>query len=472
MVCAAAVRLSTLGLQSFWYDEAFTPVHVLHPSLSATLSSLASYEKTPPLWDIVIWAWSRVFGTGEIAMRLPSALAGIATVPVAWAIGRELGGRVAAGARRVPAFAAAVVALNPLFVWYSQEARAYALFVLLAALTTLCFLRADAQPTRRRTAAFVAAAALTLLTHYFAVFLVAPMVVWLLRDRRRWPLTLPAAVTLAAVAAALVPLAVHQEGHGLEWIGMWRLASRVITIPQYYLTGYSGAPLGHTIEGLVALLILGSVAYGCRFAFTLAERRGILLMVGLAACGIGVPVALALVGADYLAPRNVVAAMIPLTAAVAVALARPATGRAGLALSALIVAAFAVLSVNVDLSPRVQRSDWRGIAQAIRSSAHSRRVITTVELGSSPLEYYLPPLQNLHAGQQVTVSEIDETGYPPLRSGAMDPPSPGFRLVASVDIHGLILYRFTSAIPRTVSQATLLRHVITSAHPEVLVRTR
>ena len=73
MVCAAAVRLSTLGLQSFWYDEAFTPVHVLHPSLSATLSSVASYEKTPPLWDIVIWAWSRVFGTGEIALRTPSA---------------------------------------------------------------------------------------------------------------------------------------------------------------------------------------------------------------------------------------------------------------------------------------------------------------------------------------------------------------------------------------------------------------
>ena len=30
---AAALRLSTLGLQSFWYDEAFTPVHVLHASL-------------------------------------------------------------------------------------------------------------------------------------------------------------------------------------------------------------------------------------------------------------------------------------------------------------------------------------------------------------------------------------------------------------------------------------------------------
>jgi hypothetical protein len=192
-------------------------------------------------------------------------------------------------------------------------------------------------------------------------------------------------------------------------------------------------------------------------------------MVGLAACGIGLPLALALVGADYLAPRNVVAAMIPLTAAVALAVARPVTGRAGIALAVLLVAAFAVLSVDVDLSPRLQRGDWRDLAQTIRSSAEARRVITTVELGGAPLEYYLPRLHNLHAGQRVTVSEIDETGYPPLRPDATEPPAPGFRLAASADIHGLILYRFTSATPRTVSQATLLRHVITAALPEALV---
>jgi len=161
--------------------------------------------------------------------------------------------------------------------------------------------------------------------------------------------------------------------------------------------------------------------------------------------------------------------MIPVTAALAVAVARPATGRAGIALATLIVVAFAVLSVDVYLSPRLQRSDWRGMAQTIRSAAAPSRVITTVELGGAPLEYYLPGLRNLHAGQEVTVREIDETGYPPLRADPTKPPAPGFRLVAGVDIHGLILYRFTSATPRTISQATLLRHVITPALPEVLV---
>src|SRR6202044_4007053 len=123
-ILAAVLRLSTLDLQSFWYDEAFTPVHVLHPSLWATLRSVTHTENTPPLWYVLEWADARLLGTGELALRLPSALAGIATVPVAWAIGRELEGRRGRGAAAV---CAALVAVNPLFVWYSQEARAYAL---------------------------------------------------------------------------------------------------------------------------------------------------------------------------------------------------------------------------------------------------------------------------------------------------------------------------------------------------------
>ena len=120
LVLAAALRLSTLDLQSFWYDEAYVPVHTLHPSLVATLRSVEHRENTPPLWYVLIWAWSRTFGTGMLALRLPSALAGIATVPVAWGIGQQLAGR------RVAIATAALVATNPLFVWYSQEARAYA----------------------------------------------------------------------------------------------------------------------------------------------------------------------------------------------------------------------------------------------------------------------------------------------------------------------------------------------------------
>jgi hypothetical protein len=72
----------------------------------------------------------------------------------------------------------------------------------------------------------------------------------------------------------------------------------------------------------------------------------------------------------------------------------------------------------------------------------------------------------------VSAAEIDETGYAPLRRAAARPPAPGFHLLGRLDIDGLIVYRFVSPVPRAVSEATLRRHVITLAHPEVLVSAR
>jgi mannosyltransferase len=463
-VAAAALRLSTLGLQSFWYDEAFTPVHVLHPSLWATLRSVVHSENTPPLWYLLAWIDSRILGTGEVALRLPSALAGIATVPVAWAIGRELADRRAALA------CAALVAFNPLFVWYSQEARAYELFVFTSALAMLCFLRARREPTPRRMGAFALTGALALLSHYFAVFLLIPMALLLARERRTRRAALAAVGALALVGVALLPLISAQGGHGTQWIGRWPLSERLEAIPQYYLTGYSGAPLGHGVELLIALPILAGLGLGL---WRMSEPggaspRGVLVALSIAACGVLVPIVLVAFGADYLAPRNLVAAMVPVSAVIAVVAVWPGTGRAGAALLAVSVLAFAAISIDVDLSPRLQRGDWRGLARALHGGSR-RRVVTTVELGAAPLEYYVHGLRGMHPGTSVIVEEIDETGYAPLRPSAGEPPAPGFRLLERRDVNGLLLYRFVSPAPRSVSEATLRRHVITQAQPEVLV---
>jgi mannosyltransferase len=484
---AAALRLSTLGLQSFWYDEAFTPIHVLHASLSATLRSVAHTENTPPLWYVLAWADARVFGTSAVALRLPSALAGIATVPVAWAIGRELedpSARRAGRARGAAVVCAALVAVDPLFVWYSQEARAYALFVLMAALAMLYFLRSAREPTPRRMVAFAVTGSLALLTHYFAAFLLVGMALWLLSDRCARRSALPALGVLALVGAALLPLISAQGGHGTQWIGRWPFSERLQAIPQYYLTGYSGAPLGHGVELLVALPILAGLALGGRRMLDgererlPARLRPLLIALSVTACGVLIPIALAAFGTDYLAPRNLVAAMIPVTAVIGVVTVWPeADGRAasvGIALAATIALALLAISLDVDLSPRLQRGNWRDVAEALRgapagASGPRARAITTVELGSAPLEYYLPGLHGLREGSSVLVSEIDETGYAPLRASAGEAPAPGFHLLARLNVDGLIVYRFVSPVARTVTEAALREHVITLATPVVLV---
>ncbi len=524
VLLAAALRLATLTEQSFWYDESFTPVHVFHTGLGATLKAVVHSENTPPLWYLLAWVDVRLFGDSALALRLPSALAGIATVPVVWTIGNALSGRRAALA------GAAIVAVNPLFVWYSQEARAYGLFVLFAALAMLCFVRLLREPTGARAAWFALSGALALLTHYFAVFLLIPMVLLLLRERAARRAALPAAGALLIVGLALLPLISAQGGHGTQWIGRWALSSRLQAIPQYFLTGYSGSPLGHGVELLVAVPILAGVALGAwrllgltpavpaehiaastsgsdpelrtaaARAPVISARKGAGIALAIAAFGVLAPIVLAVLGADYLAPRNLVAAMIPVSVLLAILLAAidgpdapdaqprrapsasreaspsaPASPRApllpiGALLTALVLAAFLVVSLDVDASPRLQRGNWRDLAKLLGREGRPR-AITTVELGAAPLEYYLPQprLHNLARHASATVSEIDETGYAPLRRGAGRPPAAGFHLLERREIDGLIAYRFVSSVPRTVPEAALRRDVITLAHPEVLV---
>jgi mannosyltransferase len=495
---AAVLRFATLGEQSFWYDEAFTPVHVLHSGLGATLHSVVHTENTPPLWYLIAWVDVRIFGDGAIALRFPSALAGVATVPVVWAICERLGGGSTVG-RRAALFAAAIVAVDPLFVWYSQEARAYGLFVLLGALAMLGFVRVLEAPTRGCLVAFALAGALALLTHYFAIFLLVPMALWLLLDARVRRPALPALAAIGVVGLALVPLISAQGGHGTQWIGRWALSSRLQAIPQYYLTGYSSASLGRGVELLVALPILAGAALG---AWRLAApsgrpdavppplRRAVWIALSIAAFAVLAPIVLAVFGADYLAPRNLVAAMIPVSVVIALLLALVDPRALGDGLAALAVLALLIVSIDVDLSPRLQRGNWRELATAIErrggvagstgsgaaaatsgGATGTERAITTVELGAAPLEYYLPRvrLKNLARGERVRLTEVDETGYSPLRVSAGRPPAPGFRLLERGDVDGLIYYRFVSSVPRLVSEAQLRRHVITLAHPEVLV---
>ena len=136
----AALRFSTITDQSYWFDEA-QAAHEFHLSFGALMSTLGSQETSPPLYFALAWLWARVFGVGEAGLRSFSALAGTALIPITYACGREL------VSRRAGLVAAALAAVNPFLIWYSQEAREYMLLGALCGASFLFFARARRHPS-------------------------------------------------------------------------------------------------------------------------------------------------------------------------------------------------------------------------------------------------------------------------------------------------------------------------------------
>jgi mannosyltransferase len=462
---AAALRFSTLGVQSFWHDEAVTVGRVLHPGLGATLREIPSSEATPPLYYVLAWLWTRVFGTSEAGIRSLSALFGTATVPVAYAIGARL------VSRRAGLLSALAVAVSPLLVWYSQEARAYALLVLTSAATVWLFAAALQEPERRRWLAWWAAAAsLALLSHYFAVFVVAPEAAWLLWSRREGALrpVLAAVAAPLVVAAALLPLAVHQAGRGHDrWIAAIPFATRASTAVKQYVQGVGGSP--SAVLGLaIALCALAGAALAA-LRTTPAERRGLLVPFGIAVAAVGLALVLALAGKDYVVARNLIVAWVPLAVVAAGGWGASRAGATGLLAAAVFCAASVAVVIGVDREARLQRPDWRHAAKVI-GAAPAQRALVVPFIGDDPLAWYLPNARVVRHGS-VRASEVDVVGWALRRTHVPRPPAPGFRLV-SVRRSGKLTYvRFTAARAVAIPRTRLSAAHLGKEHGAVLVQT-
>jgi hypothetical protein len=481
-LAAAALRFSTLDLQSFWHDEAVTVGRVLDPSLFTTLDRVPGSEATPPLYYALAWVWAKLFGSGEIGIRSLSALAGTATVPVAWWAGRALAGR-AAGIG-----AAALVAFSPYLVWYSQEARAYALLVLLCALSLAYFARAlaagqdtgaeaSAEGARSKSASLEASdpssrsrsdlalwaisSALALLTHYFAVFVVGPELVllaWLLPERRRAVAWAGAAVV--AVGLALVPLAVHQADRGHDgWIAQIQLGTRVKDTGEQFLLGYSGSP-ARALSALTAVLAAAVAAIAL---WRGREQRGLRIAAVVAAAALAVPLVAKLAGADYVYPRNMIGAWVPL----AVVAGAAAASRLGAVALAALCATFIALTVAVDVDTKLQRADWRGAARAL-GPARVPRAIVVPAIGDDPLAYYARAAR-LPRGT-ATVPELDVVGFgaAPRPSGRRVPA--GFEQVERRRSGAFTIVRYRAAAARRIGRPELARARLGTGHAAVLVQ--
>ncbi len=392
-----ALRLFRLGHQSLWLDEVLSVQSASLPVFQI-LFDPAVDRNFPPLHNLLVHPMIRAFGASEAAVRLPSVLAGVAGIPLAYGVARCWLGTGAG------LMSALLLALSPLHVWYSQEARPYALFVALG-LASLRF----AQQVRARPAALgtqaglVLCATALLYTHVLALPFLAFLALYGLAgpgwpERGRW-------VLLIGLVALL---------GGPQLYEFFQTPPTVSGNPDYR---FNPVHLGYTFWAFAAGFSIGPSLLELRRGMpAVLEHLPLMvpalgLLAGLSTLGVwelwrrhratlgwiagwvAFPMAFAVLGAvlsDH--PYNVRYVLLALPAFLMV-LAAAVTGRAPVSLrlvgAGLLAGLFAASLAGHYADPRYQREDNRGAAAYLNANvAPEDLVLVSAPYTLLALEHY------------------------------------------------------------------------------------
>jgi mannosyltransferase len=264
-VLVVAVVLRFVTVSDLWLDEAQSVAIATEPTPAAVLAALRE-DGAPPLYYLLLAGWTSLFGTSDLAVRSLSGLASVAALPLVWALGRRLGGPTVGTA------ALLLLATNPFAIRYATETRMYALLVLLTAAAGLALLRVLDRPGRGAQAGLAVLTGLLLLTHYWALFLVATVGGGLLLRAWRGPRERRAAALRATVAVAAgalaflpwLPVFLFQMQHtGAPWAAAVHPRDLVDVVGDWAMDGsFLGSLLALLLAALVVLGLAGRPGEG------------------------------------------------------------------------------------------------------------------------------------------------------------------------------------------------------------------
>jgi mannosyltransferase len=254
----AGLGLSRLGGPALWADELAT-WGAVRLGWGDLFRLLGTVDAVVGPYYVLEKAWTVPAGTSTVALRLPS----VAAMAVSAALVAILGARLRD--RWVGLLAGLGFALVPATSRYAQEARPYALSVLLAVLATLLLVRLLDRPSTGRVAGYALAVALLGAFHLAGLLLLVGHAVAVLARRVR-VVSVRWLVAAAAAVLVLAPLgwAGHRQRTQIDWIGPshWRTLAGVPAV----IFNDDGVGVG-----LIVLALLG-----------LSRRRPAVLLAGWA----------------------------------------------------------------------------------------------------------------------------------------------------------------------------------------------
>ena len=384
LLAAFVVRIIGLGAQSFWYDEGYSALFVRH-DLGYIIEQTGRLELNTPLYYAALHVWTRLAGDSEFSVRLLSIFAGVATVALAAPLASLLRRRARPAAAL---WALALMALWPVNVATSQEARMYALVTLLSfasvvVLLTRCLRAGRAQDWAAWAILCIAAFS----AHVLAAFIIAAQVILVIAHYTIpivtvRPRSMPAIrerVLKPAIAIVVINLIT----------GAWSIS--LFSFRSAYGTSFTDRlDLADTFVRSMASVVLPRLQPETLMAY--AAALAMVILAGVLIAGPGPARRIAVAGLISIAGIAAFCAITGKFAGRYSAIATPlVVGAFGMALGAplgrwsrramtlagaatLVVAAFGVLAWRID--PRYANEDFRGAADYLRHNvAPDERVV-------------------------------------------------------------------------------------------------
>ncbi|MBU0615717.1 MAG: glycosyltransferase family 39 protein [Nanoarchaeota archaeon] len=158
------LRVYQLGTESIWTDEAWSLYHSQKPTFGAIVGSVTEVEGAPFGYYLMLHYWIDIFGNSEFSIRFPSVIFGVFLIFLVFKIGSLLFNK------KVGMVSAFLCSTAMLQVLYSQEARMYSLFGLLAVISFYNLLKL--MKHQKNACFFVLASALMFYVNYMAFFVI------------------------------------------------------------------------------------------------------------------------------------------------------------------------------------------------------------------------------------------------------------------------------------------------------------
>jgi mannosyltransferase len=388
LALAGTLSFIYLGSKSIWLDEAFS-VTVARMNWADFWHNVFQYEANQVFYYLLLHFWINL-GLSEFVLRSLSIIFALGAVVMIYVLGRRLFGS------RTGLTAAFLIAINAYFIAYAQEARAYTLVVLLAALSSYLFIKALEKPGWKVWAAYIIFSVLGVYSHIYLVFLPAVHFVaafFLPRKEVPWKSLIISMAVAVLVSLPMIFFALTHDIGQINWVSTPGLKELSWVFSQ--LSGRGGPALTAVYFVLGAIAIIFAARAYLKDKLTARLWRYIFLLLWLF-----LPIALAFVF-SFVKPifvmRYLIICLPPLVFIVAEGIYRLKLNWLR-AVSLVVLAALSVIALNNWYTSDTrkdynQKDDFRALTNyVVDNAAPGDAIVVYQPMLTLPYDYYVDRL--------------------------------------------------------------------------------